>query len=309
MKGTFVYKVSFQVVFYFLHHFYPPIGYQINAVLLQKSLTPCWKSALDDLKNECRNQQDKLITWVFFLFKFAIKFMNNFQKKNGWRLLNCEQADSNVTVVPCTSGDWSDIRGCLGKLQEKDAITYALMIGLVGPLCTYLERDMGPAAALWDLVAQVKKSFIFEDHQEISFTYIGKVVVSNIFPMYQNEFYSREFLVIFVWFVLSLIFGGTTSCHMAVLGLLLIEIIILLLRRSYLGFILELIFFGDHVLLLIFRYITLYVQYHGCGKCYWETIAYFIFFVPKSMLIAMDWLRSLNGAESVRDIRGRFTKK
>lgn len=182
-------------------------------------------------------------------------------------------------------------------------------MGLVGPLCTYMEADHGPWASVLDMFEQVKKSFTFEETGEFSLNFLGKIVVSNFLPIYKTEFYSRQFIVILIWFLLAVIYGSSSSCHLAVFALALVEILILLVSRSYLGFILDLLFYGDHVLVLFFRYLTLYSQYHGCGKCYWETVAYIIFFVPKSLLIVTDWLRGIGGSDFLRDSKGRFSKK
>ena len=166
-------------------------------------------------------------------------------------MLNCEQTERNATIVGCSSADWSDIRGCVSKLSEKDAVTYGLFLGIVGPLCTYLENDIGVKAAFYDMIDQVKASFYFDETKDFSFSYLGKVITGNFLPLYTKEFYSREFLVLCIWGFLSALFGGSTSCHMAIVGLFIIEIIILFFRRSYLGFIFELIFLGDHLLIIL----------------------------------------------------------
>lgn len=197
----------------------------------------------------------------------------------------------------------------MGKLSETDAITYGLMLGTVGPLCTYLDGENGMVSAFWDFVNQVKISFSFDENDEFSMSSLGKTIVANFLPLYPAQFYSRQFLFIFCWFLFSLLFGGATSCHLAVVGLFVVESLVLVIRRSYLGFIFQLLIINDHQLVIILRYITLYAQYYGCSKCYWDSIAYIVFFFPKALLIAIDWVRGLRGGEFLRDNNGRFAKK
>ena len=238
-----------------------------------------------------------------------ITFTIVFQTKNAWRLLNCEQEDANEPVITCNNSDWKITKQCLAKLSDSDVLTYSLMMGLVGPTCTYLKTENGFYSAVVDTWEQVKLSFTIYENEQFTMSYLGKVAISQFLPMYRHEFYLRQFSGFPLWFISSYIYGGATRCHLAVVGLFCLEVIIVAIRRSFLGFIFSLIYGGDHLFVLILRYITAIVQAYGCSDCYTKMIATILFFIPNTILDFIDYLRTMSTTDLDRDSRGRFTRK
>lgn len=229
-------------------------GFQINNLLAsKKSASNCWKNTLEKIQTDCKGDEEKTIVWVSYLkFFMFYELIVLHQKRNAWKLLNCEQEDSNRQVISCNTSDWKDTKSCVLLLSEKDAMNLSLMMGLVAPLCKYLEGDNGFYASILDTYEQVKLSFTLnEQHREITMSHIGKIVVSQTLPMYGSEFYSHQFIIFPLWFIFAYLFGGTTCCHMAVIGLFTLEVLTVAIRRSYLGFIFSLFYLSDHVMFLI----------------------------------------------------------
>ena len=182
-------------------------------------------------------------------------------------------------------------------------------MGLVGPACAYLKTDNGFIAAVVDTWDQVKLSFVIDENEQFSLSHLGKIVVSQFLPMYRREFHLREFTCFPAWFVFSFLYGGATRCHLAVVGLFFLEVTVVSIRRSILGFLFSLIYGGDHLFVLFLRYITFIVQAHGCSDCYSKTIASVLLFIPNAFLDLIDYLRSYGNFHELRDSKGRFIRK
>ena len=282
-------------------------GYQITGILEAKSKEECWKTALANLKTDCRGSDDRLVTWVSSVaFNILAVKAHNFhqQKRNAWRLLNCHQQDENKTVSVCSTSDWKEVRGCLGKLSENDCVVYALMIGLVGPACEYLKTDNGFVATITDTFNQVKESFTIEYKEDYNFVNIGKTFISNILPLYESQFRKSRFGFYLPWFILSYFRGNAFMCHYAVL-----EIIILAISRSFLGFIFPLMGITNQMLSLVLRYFTLAAQAYWCSMCYWKFVLKIILFIPQIFITLLDFIRSFGNDDRERDKNGRFTKR
>lgn len=224
-------------------------------------------------------------------------------------MLNCHQEDENVTATPCVTTDWKDVRGCMTKLTEKDCVVLGLMIGLVGPACEYLKSERGFYATVRDTLTQVKESFLIDDEADYNLVNIGKVTVSQFLPLYSVKFHTRRFCIYLPWFLASYLRGAKAMCHYAVISCFIMEVCVMAISRSFLGFLFPLIGITDHLFVLILRYLTLTAQAYGCSECYWKTLSKFFIFIPQTLISIIDFIRNYGSEEQERDKKGRYARK
>ena len=191
-------------------------------------------------------------------------------------------------------------------------MSFALMVGLVPPLCKYLESDHSIIGTLKEVAKQVSLSFTFDESKEITISTIGKTFAANFLFLYSEQFYSTQFIIFSIWLPLSFISNGSRICPLSVIADLCLELLVLTIRKSYFGFIFDIFSVTSQAVTLIIRYITFLVQYKGCSAEYVGTIANIVFFIPRLFLNILEFIRFNDNfiyKSREKDGYGRFIKK